>query len=27
VKSFATKTLPMLRSHHTMADNIEKKAD
>ncbi|MGY2132116.1 DUF4142 domain-containing protein [Hymenobacter sp. HD11105] len=27
VQAFATKTLPMLRSHHTMADNIEKKAD
>ncbi|UOQ55103.1 DUF4142 domain-containing protein [Hymenobacter cellulosivorans] len=27
VKSFATKTLPMLRSHHTMANEIEKKVD
>ena len=27
VKAFATKTLPMLRSHHTMADEIEKKVD
>ncbi|UOQ74352.1 DUF4142 domain-containing protein [Hymenobacter cellulosilyticus] len=27
VKSFATKTLPMLRSHHTMADELEKKVD
>lgn len=27
VKSFATKTLPMLRSHHSMADQIEKKVD
>jgi putative membrane protein len=27
VKSFAAKTLPMLRSHHTMANEIEKKVD
>ncbi|MCB2408563.1 DUF4142 domain-containing protein [Hymenobacter lucidus] len=27
VQSFATKTLPMLRSHHTMANEIEKKVD
>ncbi|PJJ58921.1 DUF4142 domain-containing protein [Hymenobacter chitinivorans] len=27
VKSFATKTLPMLRSHRTMANEIEKKVD
>ncbi|WP_177204749.1 DUF4142 domain-containing protein [Hymenobacter arizonensis] len=27
VQAFATKTLPMLRSHHTMADNLEKKVD
>ncbi|WP_135396847.1 DUF4142 domain-containing protein [Hymenobacter metallicola] len=27
VQSFATKALPMLRSHHTMADQIEKKVD
>jgi putative membrane protein len=27
VQQFATKTLPMLRSHSTMADGIEKKAD
>lgn len=27
VQSFATKTLPMLRSHQTMADNIEKQVD
>lgn len=27
VKSFATKTLPMLRSHETMANNVEKKVD
>jgi putative membrane protein len=27
VQQFATKTLPMLRSHHTMADGLEKKVD
>jgi putative membrane protein len=27
VKGFATRTLPMLRSHETMANKIEKKAD
>ncbi|GAA4355276.1 hypothetical protein GCM10023185_17960 [Hymenobacter saemangeumensis] len=27
VQAFATKTLPMLRSHHTMADELEKKVD
>jgi putative membrane protein len=27
VKNFANKTLPMLRSHHTMADAFEKKVD
>jgi putative membrane protein len=27
VKAFATKTLPMLRSHHDMADALEKKVD
>ncbi|MBJ6111027.1 DUF4142 domain-containing protein [Hymenobacter sp. BT523] len=27
VQAFATKTLPMLRSHHDMANSLEKKAD
>jgi putative membrane protein len=27
VQAFATKTLPMLRSHHTMAGDIEKNVD
>ena len=27
VQAFATKTLPMLRAHHTLADELEKKVD